>query len=255
MQTALRPLAAALGLMLSGALAMPAQAQLFGDDQARQAILELRERFDQSVHAQNRLVEENTQLRRSMLELQQQLAELREQLAEARGQFELLEQQMSQQQGSTLDALDERLRRLEVGTWGMSPAGDSSGRAENADIRQSYDQALDTFRAGDFAAAQKQFADFIKQNPSSSLAPLALFWLGNAQYATRNYQEAITNFRSLLAAVPDHPRAPDALLSIANCQIELGDKASARDSLQTLIRQHPGSEAAQAGQERLKRLD
>lgn len=256
MPLTIRPLAAALGLLLSGVLAAPAQAQLFGDDQARQAILELRERFDQSVHAQNRLVEENTQLRRSMLELQQQLAELREQLAEVRGQSELFEQQLSeQQQGGTLDALDERLRRLEVGTWGMSPAGEGSGRAENADVRQAYDQALDTFRAGDFATAQTQFAAFIKQHPSSSLAPLALFWLGNAQYATRNYQEAITNFRSLLAAVPDHPKAPDALLSIANCQTELGDKASARESLQTLIQQHPDAEAAQTARERLQRLN
>mgnify|MGYP000921045681 CR=1 FL=1 len=32
-----------------------AHAQLFGDDQARQAILDLRQRFDQSVAAQNQL--------------------------------------------------------------------------------------------------------------------------------------------------------------------------------------------------------
>ena len=54
-----------------------AQAQLFGDDQARQAILDLRQRFDQAVTAQNRLVDENTQMRRSMLELQQQIELLR----------------------------------------------------------------------------------------------------------------------------------------------------------------------------------
>lgn len=252
MKTAFRPLVASMALAVLGALALPAQAQLFGDDQARQAILDLRERFDQSVHAQNRLVEENTQLRRSMLELQQQLAELREQLTEARGQFELLEQRL--QDSQAVQALDERLRRLEVGTWGMSPAGDSAGRAESPELRQAYDEALDTFRAGDFAAAQKQFADFIKQNPSSSLAPLALFWLGNAQYATRNYREAITNFRSLLAAVPDHERVPDALLSIANCQIELGDQAGARETLQTLVRDHPDSDAGRSGRERLQRL-
>ena len=43
-----------------------AHAQLFGDDQARQAILDLRQRFDQSVAAQNRLVDENAQMRRGM---------------------------------------------------------------------------------------------------------------------------------------------------------------------------------------------
>ena len=68
-------------LSLACVAGQSAQAQLFGDDQARQAILDLRQRFDQSVAAQNRLVDENTQMRRSMLELQQQIESLRGELA------------------------------------------------------------------------------------------------------------------------------------------------------------------------------
>jgi hypothetical protein len=41
---------------------------------------------------------------------------------------------------------------------------------------------------------------FVKRYPQSGYVPSALFWLGNAQYATRDYTEAITNFRSLLTA-------------------------------------------------------
>jgi TolA-binding protein len=81
-----------------------------------------------------------------------------------------------------------------------------------------------------------------------------LLWLGNAQYATRNYKEAITNFRSLLTAAPNHPRAPEAMLSIANCQIELKDTRAARTTLESLLKTYPQSEAAQAGKERLARL-
>jgi TolA-binding protein len=40
--------------------------------------------------------------------------------------------------------------------------------------------------------------------PKSGYLPSALFWLGNAQYATRDYKEAVTNFRILLQAAPDH---------------------------------------------------
>lgn len=244
------PLVLSLGLALASLTAAPAQAQLFGDDQARQAILELRERFDQAVTAQNRLVEENTQLRRSMLELQQQLEQLREDMAHLRGQSEQFERQLD----TSRTLQDERLRRLEVGTWGMSPSGSEDGRGESADVRQAYDEALATFRGGDFQKAQVGFAQFIKQHPTSGLAPLALFWLGNAQYATRNYQEAISNFRSLLAAVPQHAKAPDAMLSIANCQVELNDAAAARQTLQELIEQYPQSDAAQGARERLQRL-
>ena len=77
-------------LSLACVAGQSAQAQLFGDDQARQAILDLRQRFDQSVAAQNRLVDENTQMRRSMLDLQQQIESLRGELARSRGQEEQL---------------------------------------------------------------------------------------------------------------------------------------------------------------------
>ena len=81
-----------------------------------------------------------------------------------------------------------------------------------------------------------------------------LFWLGNAQYGKREYKEAIASFRALLAAAPDHPRAPEALLSVANCQIELKDAKAARRTIDELLKTYPKSEAAQAGKERLASL-
>ena len=135
------------------------------------------------------------------------------------------------------------------GTGASAPAG-----AEGGAEKQDYDAALAVFRKGDYAGAQSGFANFVKRYPSSALAPAALFWLGNAQYATRNYKEAITNFRSLLTAAPNHAKAPEAMLSIANCQIELKDVTGARTTLNGLIKTYPQSEAAQAGRERLSKL-
>ena len=117
-----------------------------------------------------------------------------------------------------------------------------------------FDAALAVFRSGDFAGAQAAFLDFAKRYPKSGYYPSALFWLGNAQYATTHYKEAITNFRLMLNLAPDHARAPEALLSIANCQIELKDPRAARKTLEDLIRLHPQSEAAQAAKERLAKL-
>lgn len=251
---------AATCLMAQGA----AQAQLFGDDQARQAILDLRQRFDQSVAAQNRLVDENTQMRRSMLDLQQQIESLRGELARARGQEEQLTRDLSELRKlqTTQQALDERLRKLEAAETARAadPAASATPPPLSADTtaggndKQDYDAALAVFRAGDFKGAQTGFANFIKRYPRSNLAPSALFWLGNAQYATRDYKEAITNFRSLLTASPNHQRAPEAMLSIANCQIELKDTRAARATLESLVKTYPQSEAAQAGKERLSRL-
>ncbi|WP_423460355.1 tol-pal system protein YbgF [Ottowia sp. VDI28] len=247
-------------------MAQGAQAQLFGDDQARQAILELRQRLDATVNAQNRLVDENTQLRRSMLDLQQQLETLRGDMARSRGQDEQFARDLSElqkRQASSQD-LEERLRKIEsseaaraasAAASGASSDGGTAGAAPTgAGEKQEYDAALAVFRSGDFTASQTGFANFIKRYPRSTLAPSALFWLGNAQYATRNYKEAITNFRSLLTAAPNHTRAAEAMLSIANCQIELKDTRAARATLESLTKTYPQSEAAQAGRERLAKM-
>ena len=256
------PLKAAL-LVVACLAAQGAQAQLFGDDQARQAILDLRQRFDQSVVAQNRLVEENTQLRRSLLELHQQIESLRGELARSRGQGEESARELAElkrAQSAQQQALDERLRKLEASESARTAESAASAAPPVASDpaaateKQDYDAALAVFRTGDFKGAQTGFASFIKRYPRSGLAPSALFWLGNAQYATRDYKEAIANFRSLLTASPNHARAPEAMLSIANCQIELKDTRAARATLDALIKTYPQSEAAQAGRERLAKL-
>jgi len=231
-----------LVLALACLAGQAAQAQLFGDDQARQAILDLRQRFDQAVAAQNRLVDENTQQRRGLLDLQQQIESLRGELARSRGQEEQLARDVAELHkalASQQQALDERLRKLEQDAAARAPDASAGGAvppvasdAAAATEKQDYDAALAVFRAGDSA----------------------LFWLGNAQYATRDYKEAITNFRSLLTASPNHARAPEAMLAIANCQIELKDSRAARSTLESLIKTYPQSEAAQTGKERLARL-
>jgi TolA-binding protein len=58
----------------------------------------------------------------------------------------------------------------------------------------------------------------------------------------------------MLAQAPDHPRASEALLAVANCQIELKDTRAARRTLEDVIRLHPETEAAQAAKERLTKI-
>ena len=61
-------------------------------------------------------------------------------------------------------------------------------------------------------------------------------------------------FVTFLIASPEHPRAPEALLAIANSQAEMKDTRGARKTLEDLITAYPKSEAAVAGKERLASL-
>lgn len=223
-----------------------AQAALFEDDEARRAILDLRQRVETM---RERSTEENAQLRRSMLELQNQLEAMRGELQRMTGRNEELTKSLTDLQQKQKD-VDERMKKNEPAKVSVDGRDFTADPKEKAD----FDAALGVFRSGQFAQAQTAFADFVKRYPQSGYNPSALFWLGNAQYATRNYTEAIANFRSMLSLAPDHVKAPEAVLSIANCQIELKDMRGARRTLEDLTKAYPNSEAAQAGKERLARI-
>ena len=230
-----------------------AHAALFDDDEARRAILDLRQRFEASQLELRRTADDNIQLRRSMLELSNQLEVLRAEVAKLRGQDELLSRDVAEIQRRQKDlsqGVDERMRKFEPSKISVDGQEFVASPAETRD----FEAALAVLRKGDFATAQVAFLDFVNRNPQSGYRPSAVFWLGNAQYALRNYRDAVANFKGLLTLAPDHARAPEAALSIANCQVELKDMKSARKTLEDLIKVYPQSEAASVAKERLSRL-
>ena len=251
----------AAGLALCCSFIPIAQAALFEDDEARRAILELRQKAEatQQSNAEElrKLRDETTQLgaqlRRSLLELSNQIEVLRGDLSRSRGQEEQLARELAEVQRRQKDitqGVEDRLKQFEPSK--VSVDGQEF-MAEPAEIRE-FDAALATLRKGDFALAQTAFGDFTRRYPRSGYQPSALFWLGNAQYAQRGCKEAIGNFRAMVAAAPAHLRASEAMLSIANCQVELKDSRGARKTLDELLKAYPQTEAASVAKERLAKL-
>ena len=243
--------------LAAGLFAFNAHAGLFEDDEARRAILDLRQKVDaaqtRTAEEVRRTTEDNAQLRRSLLDLSNQIEALRNELATMRGQNENLARSVAEMQRTQKDlttGVDERLRKFEPGKVNVDGKEFVAEPAE----RQEFETALATLRKGDFAAAQTSFLAFMKRYPQTGYRASSLFWLGNAQYALRNYRDAVTNFRALVTAEPDHMRAPEALLSLANCQVELKDSKSARKTLEDLVKAYPQAEAASVAKERLAKL-
>ena len=201
-----------------------------------------------------RASEENASLRKGLLESQNQMEILRAEVAKLRGQFELLARDVAEAQRKQKDDLlgvDDRIRRFEPSKVTL----DGKEFLADPSEKRDFELALGVFRKGDFDRAQVAFVDFLNRYGANSgyRAP-ALFWLGNAQYAGKNYKEAIANFRSLVSTFPDHMRVPESMLAISNCQLEMKDPKAARKSLEELVKAFPGSEAGQAAKERLSRM-
>jgi tol-pal system protein YbgF len=257
-----------LGLCLLGS----AQAALFGDDEARKAITELRQKFElqrqdfetrltqqqqrqaaevEKLKAENKEAAE--QNRRSLLDLGNQLEVMRAEMAKIRGQEELNTRNLVEVQRRMKDlsqAFNDRLGRLEPGRVSV----DGREFVVEPDERRDYEAALALFRAGEFDPSEAAFLSVIKRFPKTGYAPLIYFWMGNAQYATGEYKAALQNFKNLLSLDPEHLRVPEAMLSIANCLLELKDSKGAKKALEDLVKRFPKSEAAAAAKERLARM-
>jgi tol-pal system protein YbgF len=234
-----------------------AHAGLFDDDEARKAILDIRQRIDQTAEqSRARSAEQLEQinlLKRTVFELNSQLEQMRIEMAKLRGQDEQLLRDVSELQRKQKDisqGVDERIRKIEP----QKVSVDGKEFLADPEEKRQYEEAFAVFRKGDFAGASAALSAFQRRHPASGYNDSVLFWLGNAQYGLREYKEAINSFRAMARNAPDHARAPEALLSIANCQIELKDPKSARRTIDELMKTYPKSEAAQAGRERLASL-
>ncbi|OYY39220.1 MAG: tol-pal system protein YbgF [Polaromonas sp. 39-63-25] len=243
----------AVACALACVMAFNAHAALFEDDEARKAILELRQRLDATTTELRKSGDETAQLRRSLLELSSQIDQLRSELARMRGQDEQFARELAEVQRMQKDlsqGVNDRLSRFEPSKVSVDGREFVADPAE----KQEFEAALAVLRKGEFAPAQAAFTNFLKRYPQSGYKAPALFWLGNAQYALRNYRDALVNFRALVAADPEHMRAPEAVLAVANCQVELKDVKAARKTLEDLLKAYPQSEAASVAKERLARL-
>ena len=257
----LQSLALAAGLMVSASIA---QAGMFDDEEARKAILDLRSRMQASDEAGRAklaelgqanaaLLEQVGQLRRSLLDLNTQLEAQRADSAKLRGGQEQLARDLADVQRTVKDVakgLDDRVRQLEPQKVSL----DGKDFLAEPEEKRSHEQAMAALRGGDFDKAAVALSGFVARYPASGYSDAARFWLGNSLYGQKNYKEAIGVFRGLVTGSPGHARAPEALLAVANCQIEMKDIKTARKTLEELLKAYPASEAAAAGKERLGTL-
>lgn len=250
-------------LILAGAALLAPQfasAQLFGDNEARRAIIDMRGK----VEALSRALEERTtelaeridrleQTARGQLDLQNQIEALRQDVAKLRGQLEVQANDLAQNQRRQKDLysdLDTRLKPFEPTKIEI----DGKMVLVEPEEQKTFDAAMTRFRAGDFGAAVSDFGLLRKRWPNSGYMPEALFWMGSAQFAQKDLKGSIATQQALISKYPEDKRVPDAMLGIGIAQIDSGDKKSARKTFENLIARHKDSAAAKIARERLSAL-
>ncbi len=248
---------AALGALAFAAFASTASAALFDDEEARARIEALRRQVTASQQAvDDRLnrIETEVRDRRALVDLAGQIEGLRADLARMRGQIEVLLNQAEtadkRQKDLYLD-IDTRLRKLEQPREGTAEkAPDTPASPEET---KAYEAALNQFKLGNYPLAISALQGLQVTFPNGKLAPNAQYWIGMAYGAQRDYRNSIAAQQKLIAAWPEDPKAPDAMLNIANSQEALGDRRSAQKTLEGLAERYPASQAAASAKQRLQK--
>jgi tol-pal system protein YbgF len=290
----------AASLCLLGLLAPTAQAALFEDEEARRAILDLRQRLENQRQTQLQSTDQTLQKsldqsqkqievlrkqveidinqskqdnRQAALQLQAQIEGLKQDIANLRGEREQLLREITLLQRAQKDInveIEERFQKIYdqfANKEALSSQKEEAPKSAKVNVqvdgfeflaepdeKRDFEAAFVLFRKGDFAASAKDFAQFVKVYSASGYKPSALYWLGSAKFARRDFNEAIAHLKGLVNDFPNHARAPEAMLTIGNAQLEIKQAKEARKTFNELLKLYPTTEAAAAAKDRLAQI-
>lgn len=197
-----------------------------------------------------------TDMLRSVDEVQGEVRQLR-------GQVEQLDNELRNLRARQRDQfrnLDERIGLLEGGVVVDRPTATDTFREPgealpDADEQGAYETAFDLLMRGDYTAAILRLEDFMERYPVGAYSANALYWLAEAKYASRDYEGALVDFTAVRSRFPDSDKAADALLKVGYSHFELGNAAEAREALEQVLADYPGTTLSRLAQDRLRRLD
>lgn len=232
-----------------------AAAGLFADEDARKQVQQLEARIVKLEQALASSEADKEQHIRSVLDLQIQMEGLNTELRKLRGQNEELVHNLQDAEKRQKDFyidLDTRLRHIESGDVAAA-RGDGSKDVSAAPQGENhaFETAYNFYKAENYPNATAAFRDFLKSYPQSVHEANVLYWMGNAYFLLKDCRNSVSSYQTLIDKYQDHPRVAEVMLNIADCQLDLKNKAAAKKTLKQLISQFPGSDASEKAKKRL----
>lgn len=219
-------------------------------------------------------------------DLLEQITQLKKEVSELRGFSEQQGHQMgllTKRQRSLYQDVDRRILELEAGSSsssgvtvnhsmmneqsssGLTVTNDSiaapvSGimqpdNLENtANEQAAYTKAFNLLKEGNYNQSIIAFRTFLSVYGTGKYADNAQYWLGEANYATRDYKTALVEFKKIVTDYQDSPKRKDAELKIGFTYYELKDWDAAKRALNSVLSQYPDTTNARTAKQRLERL-
>lgn len=132
----------------------------------------------------------------------------------------------------------------------MSPSFGAPTQRQDS-TRQLYDRVMEEFKHRDYAAAMAGFQFFLELHSQSSLAANAQYWIGECQYRTGRYRDALKSFYDVVSNYPLSPKLPASTLKLGQTYVKLRDPEKARLMFDRVVDQYPDSAEAEVARKAL----
>ncbi len=229
---------------------------LFEDEDARRAILEIREKIIKLEKNTEELAEQIESSTQGRLKLSSEIDQLNSELSLFRG-FKEEYDEFNNNFSSRLDQIEESIDLIVTRITALEPQSVIvAGREILVETleKKMYENASELMNSGNYSAAIQQFERFNRKYKESTLTAYALHAKGLSYYAIQAYPSAIETLQMLEKQYLSYPRLADAMLTLAASQTEANKVEDAIKTLQTLIKRSPSSDAALTARERIKQL-
>ena len=120
--------------------------------------------------------------------------------------------------------------------------------------KKAYQKAYQTLQEGEYVAAIDLFKAFLIQYRQGEYADNAQYWLAEAHYVQREFDEASKAFNAVVYEYSQSPKVKDSLLKTGFIQYEEGNWGKSKEILKDVIDRYPNSTVAKLAKARLLKI-
>jgi tol-pal system protein YbgF len=118
----------------------------------------------------------------------------------------------------------------------------------------AFNLAYNDYLNGRYDLAVTGFQRFLRDFPSTSLAPNAHYWIGESYFSLKDSGHAMQAFQRVINEFPRSEKVPPALFKLGLAAMEMGDSSGARRYLKRVIEEFSTSDEAKLAKNKLAEI-
>jgi TolA-binding protein len=117
-----------------------------------------------------------------------------------------------------------------------------------------YNQALSSYREGNYDESILQFQSFALSSPPENLKDNVAFWIGSNYVKLEMYEDAITQFEMVINSYPTGNKVHDSRYMLGLAYYQKGESSRAVEILQSALKVNPPAEVRRKILSQLKKI-